>query len=254
MIVVVTGASSGIGYDIAKLYSDMGHEVIGIARRKDRLDKLKKEMNDKCKIISMDLCVRENCYKLYEQLKEKDIDILINNAGFGIIDEFKNVELDKELEMIDLNICTVHILTKLFLKDMIQKNKGYILNVASIASIFPCGPYFSTYYATKSYVSSLTLAINKELKDINSKVKVGVLYPGPVETEFNEKSGVKFTTKAISSEKIARIIIKNVKKRKTKIIPGISNKLLLLFVRVFPEKVVTYFNAKMQLSKKSKIH
>lgn len=254
MVVVVTGASSGIGYNIAKLYSNMGYEVIGIARRKDRLQKLKENMNKKCSVICIDLSIRDNCYKLYEELKNKDIDIFINCAGFGIIDEFKNIDLEKDLKMIDLNINAVHILTKLFLQEMIKKNKGYILNVASIASIFPCGPYFATYYATKSYVYSLTLAINKELKDMNSKVKLGVLCPGPVDTEFNNNSGGNFTTKALNAEKLAKIVIKKIEKGKTKIFPLLSDKLLTVLVKLLPERIITYFNSKIQLSKKSKIH
>ena len=159
MKALVTGASSGIGMEIAKYLDKIGYEVILVARDKEKLESVAKILNHKPKIIVMDLSQVEDIKSLYVLVKNDDIDILVNNAGFGLCGNFIDTDLSKELNMIDLNIKSVHILTKLFLKDMKRKNKGYILNVASSAA-FQSGPLMGTYYATKSYVYRLTEAIN----------------------------------------------------------------------------------------------
>ena len=163
MRALITGASSGMGADMARILSCKGYDLILVARRKECLEKLKRELKTEVDIIPMDISSTFNCMKLYNKLKNQDIDILINNAGFGMFGSFDKTDLDKELEMIDLNVKAVHVLTKLFLKDFIKKDKGYILNVASSAG-FMSGPKLSTYYATKNYVCRLTEAIYQELK------------------------------------------------------------------------------------------
>jgi len=150
---LVTGASSGIGKEIAIYLAEVGIDLIIVARREDRLEELKSILKTNVEIIATDISIEENCVKLYKQAK--DIDILVNNAGFGVFGEFENTSLTSELEMIKTNICAVHTLTKLFLKDMKAKNNGYILNVASIAAFVP-GPLMATYYSSKSYVFKLT--------------------------------------------------------------------------------------------------
>ena len=155
MKALVTGASSGIGKDIAKVLSNMGYDIIAVAREEVKLNELKKELNSKVEIISIDLENPENCKKLYQTVKNEGIDILVNNAGFGEFGEFITTNLNKELSMINTNIIAVHILTKLFLQDMVKHNKGYILNVASIAGFMP-GPLMATYYSTKSYIIRLS--------------------------------------------------------------------------------------------------
>lgn len=132
MKVLITGASSGIGRDIARELANKGYDLILVARRKTRLESLKKELPTNVEIIISDLSSTFNCMKLYESVKDKNIDIVINNAGFGLAGDFTETSLDKELDMIDLNIKAVHVLTKCFLKDFKEKNKGYILNVASV--------------------------------------------------------------------------------------------------------------------------
>ena len=117
MKALITGASSGIGADIARVLVDEGHEVILVARRKTKLEKLAKELGDKAKVIVMDVSSTYNCMQLYNEVKKEKIDILINNAGFGLFGEFNDISIDKELDMIDLNIKGMHTLTKLFLKD-----------------------------------------------------------------------------------------------------------------------------------------
>ncbi len=155
MKALVTGASSGIGRDMARVLSKMGYDIIAVARDGNKLNELKEELNTKVEIIAIDLSDYETCIELYKTLRYRNIDVVINNAGFGDFGEFTTTDLDKEINMINTNITAVHILTKLFLQDMVKKDKGYILNVASIAGFMP-GPLMATYYSTKSYIVRLT--------------------------------------------------------------------------------------------------
>ncbi len=241
-MVLITGASSGIGRDMARVLSNMGYDLILVARDLKALQDLKSELKTKVEIISMDLSVYDNCIKLYEQTKDKNINILINNAGFGDIGLFNKTSLDKEINMIDLNIRAVHVLTKLFLTDFIKKDQGYILNVSSSASFMP-GPLMATYYSTKAYVTSLTLAISQELKSINSKVHISCLCPGPVNTNFNNVANCRFRVKALSSEFVAKYSIEKMFKNKLLIIPGFNMKLAYIFGKIVPTKLklkITY--------------
>lgn len=224
MKALITGASSGLGADFARILSSQGYDLILVARRKGKLEKLKKELNTNVEIIDMDISSTFNCMKLYNQVKKEKIDILINNAGFGLFGNFEKTKLDTELDMIDLNIKTVHTLTKLFLKDFRKKDSGYILNVASAASFLP-GPLMSTYYATKAYVSRLTESIYEELRQEHSDVYIGALCPGPVDTEFNDIAKVKFALKGLNSYDVAQYTIKKMFKRKLIIVPGFTTKI-----------------------------
>lgn len=246
MRALVTGASSGIGRDIARVLSNLGHDIIIVARDGIELEKLKKELSTKVEIISIDLSKKENCIALYESVKNKKIDILVNNAGFGDFGEFINTDLEKELDMIDVNIKAVHILTKLFLKDMVKRNKGYILNVASIAGFMSGGPLMATYYSTKSYIVKLTQSIYTELKRKKSKVKISLLCPGPVNTNFNKVANVKFNLKALSSEYVAKYGIDNMLKGKFVILPGTKIKIVKFLSHISPEKLVSRICMKMQ--------
>ena len=239
---LITGASSGIGRDIARVLSDKGYDLILVARNEKKLNELKNELKTNIEVISMDLSVIDNCKKLYEQVKNKNIDILINNAGFGTIGAFRKTDMDKELSMIDLNIKAVHVLTKLFLDDFIKRNGGYILNVSS-ASAFQPGPLMATYYSTKCYVYHLTLAIYEELRRIKSNVKISCLCPGPVNTNFNKVANCEFKIGALSSEYVAKYAIDKLFKNKLLIIPGFKIKLLYIFGRFVPNKLklrITY--------------
>ena len=190
MKALVTGASSGIGRDMAKYLSSLGYDIIAVARDGEALNKLKQNLQTNMEIISMDLSEEEDCKELYNTVKNKKIDILVNNAGFGDFGEFADTDLDKDMKMINVNIKAVHILTKLFLKDMVKRNSGHILNVASIAGFMP-GPLMATYYSTKAYIVRFTQSIYTELKKKKSKVKISVLCPGPVNTNFNKVAKVK---------------------------------------------------------------
>lgn len=250
MKILITGASSGIGADLARVLAKNKHELILVARRKDKLEKLKKELNTSVTIYTLDLTLESNCYKLYNNLKNSNIDILINNAGFGLIDDFWKSDLDKELKMIDLNVKTVHILTKLFLQDFIKKNNGYILNVASSAAFMP-GPLMATYYATKAYVLHLTEAIYEELRSINSNVVVSCLCPGPVNTEFNKVAGVRFSLKGLDSYKVAQYTVKKLMQKKLIIIPGFSMKISIFLTRFIPRKTLLKITHAIQHKKRN---
>ena len=251
MKALITGASSGLGADFARILSEKGYDLILVARRKKKMEALAKELNTKVEIIELDISSTYNCMKLYDKVKKEKIDILINNAGFGLFGKFDETKLDTELDMIDLNIKTVHTLTKLFLKDFKKRDSGYILNVASAAAFLP-GPLMSTYYATKAYLLHLTLAIKEELEKDASNVYIGALCPGPVKTEFNKVAKVKFTVKSLSSEYVTKYAIDNMFKHKAIIIPGSTTKLGIYLAKFLPMSIKLKVSYKLQKSKDTK--
>lgn len=248
MKAMITGASSGIGRDMARVLNSKGYDLILVARRKDRLEKLKKELKGDITIIPIDISTTFNCMKLYNKVKKENIDILINNAGFGLFGQFSETSLDKELDMIDVNIKSLHTLTKLFLNDFVKRNKGYILNVASSAAFLP-GPLMATYYATKAYVLRLTTSINEELRRNKSNVVISCLCPGPVNTEFNNVAGVKFMIKSLESYDVADYAINKMLKKKTLIIPGINIKIGIFLTRFLPLKTQAKISYNIQKKK-----
>lgn len=249
MKVLITGASSGIGRSLAIEYATLGYDLVLVARSKDKLIELKKEIGVKVEVdlCSMDLSKIDNCIKLHEQFS--DIDILVNNAGFGLFGEFEDLDLDKELEMIDLNIKALHVLMKLYLVDMIDKDRGQILNVASIAG-FMSGPLMATYYASKNYVVSISEAVREELRKRKSKVSISVLCPGPVKTNFDKVANVSFSLKGQSSEMVARYTIKQLRKGKFYVVPGLNIRFLRGFSRIIPRSLLTKIVYYQQKKKK----
>lgn len=258
MVALVTGASSGIGRDMARYLYELGYDLVITARNKQNLEELKKELEEtksntktrKIEIILADLSKEEECKKLYQQTKETVgcIDILINNAGFGLFGRFTQTSLDTEMNMIDTNIKAVHILTKLFLQDMLAQKNGHILNVSSIASFLP-GPLMTTYYSTKSYVLRFSQSIREELKKQKSNVKISVLCPGPVATNFNNVAKVKFNLPQTSSEKVAKYAIDKMLKNKFLIMPGINVKLTRFFTKIIPDTWLAKVSYHMQKRK-----
>ncbi len=236
MLALITGASSGMGRDMARVLANRGYQLILVARRKENLDKLALELDVQVTSIKLDLSKEENCFKLYEKVKDKNIDLFINNAGFGLFGEFYKTDLDVELNMIDLNVKAYHILTKLFLKDFIKRDKGYILNVCSSAG-FMGGPRMATYYATKNYVTKLTMAINEELRQMKSNVHISALCPGPVATEFNKVAHGVFSIREANSFDVAEYAIDKTLKNKMIIVPTILMKLTLFMNRFSPHRL-----------------
>lgn len=249
MKALITGASSGIGRDMARELAKRGCDLILVARRVNRLEEIKNEITGvSVETIECDVSTEENCTKLYNSVKDNGVDMLVNNAGFGLAGEFLSTDLNKELNMIKTNVVAVHMLTKLFLKDFAEKDRGIILNVASSAA-YMAGPYLSTYYATKNYVRRLTEAVYQELKEKNSNVSVSVLCPGPVNTEFNDVANVKFALKGLSSEYVARYAIEKALKGKLYIIPGLQMKLGVFLLRFIPNKLMLKISAHIQKKK-----
>ena len=236
MRALVTGASSGIGREIAIYLASLNIDLIIVARNKKELEKLKEKVNVDVKIITLDLIKKDNVYKLYDLVKNDNIDILVNNAGFGLFGLFYETNLDRELEMIDLNVTTYHILTKLFLQDFIKKDSGYILNVCSSAG-FMAGPRLSTYYATKNYITKLTMAINEELRQMKSNVSISALCPGPVNTNFNKVANGEFSIKEISPKIVAKVAVDKMFKRKMLIIPTFKMQCAVFFTRFIPYRL-----------------
>ena len=235
---LITGASSGIGRQMAIDLDLRGFDTILVARREDRLKKLASELRHKAEVFECDLSQKEECLRLYEAFKDReDIIVLINNAGFGQVGFFDETPLDRDLDMLDTNVRSVHILTKLFLRDFMARDKGYILNVASTAGLLPAGPMMSTYYATKAYVKSLTLAINEELLQKKSKVWVCALCPGPVDTEFNEVADASFSISGISAEYCAKYAIRKMFERELVIVPGAGIKAGIAASRIIPTRL-----------------
>ena len=237
MKALITGASKGLGRDMARYLASKNINLILVARDREGLEKLQKELKVNVKIHVYDLSIKENVYELYENVKDENIDILINNAGFGLFGEFAKTDLNRELEMINVNVVAYHILTKLFLQDFIKKDKGYILNVCSSAG-FMAGPRLSTYYATKNYVLKLTMAIYEELRQSKSNVKISTLCPGPVNTNFNKVAHGGFTIKGASSEYVAKYAIDKMFKNKLLIVPKFSIKLAIFLTRFVPTKLL----------------
>lgn len=246
---LITGASSGIGRDIAKILSEMGYDLILAARRTDRLHELSAGLKTHAEIVGIDLSSEANCISLYEKCKKSDVEIVVNNAGFGGFGEFSSSDLENDLNMIELNVRAVHILTKLFLRDFTEKNCGRILNVASAAGFMPCGPLMSTYYATKAYVLSLTRGIAAELAHAKSAVTVSALCPGPVKTEFNEVAGVRFASAGLESGAVARIAVRGMMKGKTVIVPGVIMKAGRFFAKILPCGITSAFAYNFQRAK-----
>lgn len=253
MKVLVTGASSGIGRDIAREFAKRKYDLVLVARNIERLEELKEELKKEYHVdaqyLSVDLSKRENCIDLYN--KVKDIDILVNNAGLGDYGDFAETELTKDLSIIDTNITSVHILTKLYLKDMKEKNSGKILNVASIAGFMP-GPLMATYYASKNYVVRLSEAIREELKKLKSDVKISILCPGPVKTNFNNVANVKFQISSLSSEYVAKYAVEQFLKDKFYIVPGLTIKVAKCLTKIVPTPLVSKVSYRMQKRKEGK--
>lgn len=247
MKVLITGGSSGIGLSFAKEFKKRGYEIILVARDEKKLKESSKEIGGNVKTYKTDLTKVENCKKLYEDFKDENIDILINSAGFGLHGKFLDDDLDKQIEMIDLNIKATQILTKLFLADMKKRDSGYILNIASTAAFSP-GPLMATYYSTKAYVLRLTEAIYEEIIQEKSNVYIGCLCPGPVATHFNDQLGIKFS-KAQNSDDLAKYAIDKMFKKKLVIIPTFSHKANAFFNKFVPTKILLKANYNVQIKK-----
>lgn len=242
-VVLITGASSGIGKEFAYKYATNGYNLFLIARSEDKLlslkEKLEKEYSVKIFVYSVDLSLRHTAEDVYNFSKDNDlvVDILINNAGFGDFGEFSNSDLRKQTNMIDLNITSLVALSHYFLKDMIDRNYGKVLNVASIAGFMP-GAYMSVYYATKAFVLSFTEALAEELSKLN--IKISALCPGPTSTDFEKNASVTFSSMKMQpvQEVVNYGYEKFMNSNRVIILPGLNNKLLSYITKITPRFMV----------------
>lgn len=240
---LITGASMGIGYELAKLFAKDKRNLILISRNILKLQDVKNELskfNVDIKILALDLKNSEDIQDLFNYIEANklNINILINNAGIGTFGDFNNIEWKSEEALIDINIKALTKLTKYFLPKVVKEKEGGILNVASTAA-FCSGPRMATYYASKAYVLNLTEAIYEEYKAAG--IKISCLCPGPVKTSFQDKAGIKKSKSAkkylMDAEEVAKICYKDFYKGKVIIIPGFKNKLLVMGNKLIPRSI-----------------
>ncbi len=232
----VTGASSGIGYEIAKYLSELGYDIIAVARHREGLDRLRKEAKTLVETYGVDLSSEKNCIDLFNRIGNYDIDVVVNDAGSGVYGKFDETDLEKELQMIRTNISALHILTKLFLAKMVRADKGYIMNVSSLAGFMP-GPRMAAYFATKAYVTRLTQAVQQELAEKHSKVHVCVLCPTAVGTNFENIAGVKFGVPQQCPDYVAKYAVDAMFQKKKMILPGCGAKAAKNLSKILPDSL-----------------
>ena len=224
--VLITGGSEGIGFAFAKRFVEEDAELILVAKNPIKLEEAKQSLATnairKIKTIPIDLSKRGAALELYEKLEDKKIDVFINNAGFGSVGESWNIAINVDEEMMMVNTVTAMSLTKLFLKDMLERNEGIIINVASLGAFTP-GPYTASYYASKSFLLNYTKAVAKEIE--NTQVRIYCLCPGPIRTNFHAKASDAMPKHSLSREECVDYMMKYLHSRKVVIIPGILNKL-----------------------------
>jgi len=252
--IIVTGASSGIGEALSYELAHRGHNLIVVARNRYSLDTLKKKLESTYGIqvipMNFDLSQLEQIPKLHEACRPYEVIGLINNAGYGLYGAFIELDLGAERNLIDLNITSLHMLSKLFLKDFIKRERGYLLNVSSTAA-FQAGPYMASYYASKAYVLNLTEAIAEELKHSYPNIIVSVLCPGPVATNFQKRAKIILKNRRLpTAEEVAHYGVKHWFRGKVLIIPKFSNRLLIFGNRLLPRSYGRYLVKKNQLKKK----
>jgi uncharacterized protein len=250
-VALVTGASSGIGLDLARLLAQGGYDLVLVARSAGKLQALGKELEQHgatTRVSAADLSEPDAAARVVAELGETPVEILVNNAGYGLFGKFTETLLEEELAMIQLNVVALTHFTKLLLPGMVARGSGRILNVASTAAFQP-GPLMAVYYATKAYVLSLSEALSEELD--GTGVTVTALCPGPTQSGFQagakmEDSKLVRGKSLMTSEEVARAGYQALLKGKRVVIPGARNRLLAQSIRFLPRSTVTKFVKKAQ--------
>ena len=233
---LVTGASAGLGVEFARQLSAKGRALVLVARRKDQLEKIAKELGN-ARAVELDLSKSNAAAELMANVEQEDeqVDLLVNNAGFGLIGGFAELDAKRERQMIDLNVSTLTDLCRAVAPAMIERKSGAILNVASTAAFQP-GPKMAIYFATKAFVLSLSEAIHEELKPHG--IKVSCLCPGPTRTEFGNVAGFGgnglFDRVAMSAEEVVRLGLRGLEKNDAVVVAGLLNKLVAMSTRLAP--------------------
>jgi len=248
--VLITGASSGIGKELAYIYATKNYNLVLAARRKDRLEEIKGSIKNKhsvsVEIFDIDLSKLDSAEELYKKVSEKKIkvDVLINNAGFGMNGGFNDIDIDREENMLILNMLTLTKLTRLFVMPMIKAGNGNIVNIASTAA-FQAVPKLAAYSASKAYVLSFSEAIAYELRDDN--IKVTTICPGPTQSEFAQVARMEDSpfSKAPTSRDLAEFTYKRMKEGKVTAIHGFKNNFLTFIQRFVPRQMTINISAKM---------
>lgn len=243
--VLITGASSGIGLELCKLFAKDGYNLVLVARNKDKLSEIASELRDKykvsTKVILKDLSKSTSPEEIYTELQNEAIyvNVLVNNAGFGVWGNFQDIELSRTLDMIQVNLISLTKLTKFFLSDMLKSGEGKILNISSAGSFTP-DPHMAVYGATKSYVLSFSEALAEELH--TTGITVTTLCPGPTKTEFAKRANMEnswaYTLFVMDAKTVAKAGYDGLMKGKRVVIPGILNKLFVLSIRFLPKNVI----------------
>ena len=246
MTALVTGASGGIGEELARLFAADGHGLVLVARSRDKLSALAEELSDRhnvsARVIAADLARAEAPREIFDELRRDDIavDALVNNAGIGSYGPFAETDEKTELDLLQINVVALTHLTKLFLPAMIARRRGYVLNVASTAAFQP-GPLMAVYYASKAYVLSFTEALANETS--GTGVRVSALCPGPTETGFVAAAGMSesklFDANVMSARSVAVEGYRGMLSGKTIVIPGFRNQLLASGYRFAPRSLIT---------------
>lgn len=253
MNILITGVTSGIGRALTIRYIEEGHRVVGVARREERLRELKEEYGKNFSYIRWDLGDRGKLGELVERIEAErvEIDLLINNAGMGSYGEFVEGEIERDLQMIDINITASTYLTKVYLKRMRERNSGGIINVASTAALQRGGPLMAAYYGTKSYTLTLDEGIRGELSQIpGNKVRIMTLCPGPTSTEFVGMEGGKKSLTITTPEDVASECYRGYLEGREIVIPGRVNRLATFVGRFIPRRVQRRIIYRIQKNKR----
>jgi len=242
--VLITGASSGIGRELAKLFAADGSDLVLVARREDMLNQLAEEIKSKhgvkVHVLPKDLSKRNAPKEIQSYLKKEkiQIDVIVNNAGFGFKGAFIELDTQAQMDMLQVNIAALTHLTRLFLPGIVERGRGGVINVGSLAGFQP-GPNLAAYYASKAYVLSFTEALSEEIT--NPNIKISCLCPGPVRTEFGEKSSLDdsllFKLSLMDVGPVTKAGYKGFRKGKVIVIPGIKQKIMPFLLRLTPRSV-----------------
>jgi short-subunit dehydrogenase len=242
---LITGASVGIGYELAKVFARNNHNLILVSRNQQQLEQVAAECrtlgNIDARVLPKDLAFPTAPQEIFDILRQSQVDVLVNNAGFGTHGEFAQIDLAADLNLLQVNIVALTALTKLFLREMLARGSGKILNVASVASFQP-GPLMATYYASKAYVLHFSEAIATEIA--GRGVTVTALCPGPTESEFGRRAGIKgdrpFRVRPMATAPVAQAGYDGLMRGKRVVIPGLSNKIMARMNRFFPRRLIAW--------------
>jgi len=257
-VALITGASAGLGQELARQFAAAGHDLILTARRRERLDALARELQHRhscrCEVVVVDLACANAAVTVVTEIERRGwtVDVLVNNAGFGVYGPFAAAEPDRLRALMQVNIVALTELTRLLLPGMIARGHGRILNVASIASFMP-GPLMAVYYASKAYVRSLSEALSEELR--NTGVTVTCLCPGPVRTEFADTAGMAGAKlfdmpNTMTAEAVAAAAIRATRRGRRLVIPGFLNQLITIMVVWLPKSILLRVVMRLQTNRR----